>query len=257
MFSYKRFVSRNWGYLSDREQQKLRKVKVLLAGCGLGSVAAELATRTGFENLILVDGDVVELSNLNRQAFEKEHLGINKAKATAEIVKAINPDAHAEVHTEFITEKNINSYVSKADIVVNTVDLSSPVFLLLNEIARNQNKPVLFPLNIGWGGTLIVFTPYSATLKEMIGITGKMKIGDIYSKLILAIASRISVSSHLRKMLEQFKNRSAKNWPYDPQLGIAAYLSASLIVSGLVKLILGLPIKVAPEINRIDIWSDI
>lgn len=257
MFSYKEFVSRNWGYLKGAEQIKLGKVRVLFAGCGLGSVVAELSTRTGFKNFILVDGDTVELSNLNRQAFSREYLGMNKAEATAKIVKSINSNMHIEVYPEFITEEKIGFYVSRADFIVNTVDLSSPVFLLLNRVVREQGKSVLFPLNLGWGGALIVFTSNSATLEKMIGIEDNTELDDLFSKLILTIASRISVPSYLRKMLKRFKNRTAKTWPCDPQLGVAAYLTASLVVSGLVRLTLGLPVKVAPEINAIDLWSSI
>jgi tRNA A37 threonylcarbamoyladenosine dehydratase len=57
--------ARNRIYLSEDEQSKLKKIRLLLGGAGIGSVVAECALRLGIENITIVDGDVVEISNLN------------------------------------------------------------------------------------------------------------------------------------------------------------------------------------------------
>jgi len=62
---------RNRIYVSDDEQEQIRTTRLLVGGAGIGSVIAECALRFGFEDIVIVDGDKVELSNLNRQNYEK------------------------------------------------------------------------------------------------------------------------------------------------------------------------------------------
>ncbi|TGX79503.1 hypothetical protein E5358_14850 [Palleniella muris] len=61
--------SRNRIYVNAEEQKKVRNTRILLGGAGIGSIIAECALRFGFENITIVDGDKVELSNLNRQNY--------------------------------------------------------------------------------------------------------------------------------------------------------------------------------------------
>ncbi len=61
--------SRNRLYINEEEQEQIRKIPILFAGCGIGSNIAECALRFGFENITIVDGDVIENSNLNRQNY--------------------------------------------------------------------------------------------------------------------------------------------------------------------------------------------
>ncbi len=64
--AYEQFVARNSGYVPAELQAKIRSTRVLVAGCGLGSVTAEIAARTGFERFTLVDADDIAVHNLNR-----------------------------------------------------------------------------------------------------------------------------------------------------------------------------------------------
>ena len=61
--------SRNRIYISEEEQERIKQVRILLGGAGIGSIIAECALRFGFENITIVDGDKVEESNLNRQNY--------------------------------------------------------------------------------------------------------------------------------------------------------------------------------------------
>jgi tRNA A37 threonylcarbamoyladenosine dehydratase len=102
---YAELVCRNMGFLNAQEQEKIKKTKILIAGCGLGSNIATVAGRTGFSHFILVDGDKVEITNLNRQAFRLNQVGMNKAEATGQLIKEINDQAEIEIFPHFITEK--------------------------------------------------------------------------------------------------------------------------------------------------------
>ena len=67
-------------YISPKEQNNIRDIKIVFAGVGLGSVIAEAALRLGFENFVLIDGDTIELSNLNRQNYDNESVNKSKVK---------------------------------------------------------------------------------------------------------------------------------------------------------------------------------
>jgi len=151
---YKDLTRQNWGFLSDEEQILIARTRVLLAGCGLGSNIAVLATRTGFSNFILADGDAVEASNLNRQAFRKEHVGQNKAEVTASLINEINPEAKTQTIPEFLKAEDADDLISQCDLVVNMVDPGPALDAFLN-VPKEQGKISLFPMNLAFGGVLM------------------------------------------------------------------------------------------------------
>jgi len=251
-YHYAKLVDRNWGFLTAEEQERIRHARVLLAGCGLGSNIAVLGARTGFTRFILADGDNVEITNLNRQAFRLEHVGMNKAAATAELVREINPEAELEVVPRFITEKEAPALVAKADIIVNTVD-PGPALFAINQAAREQNKIALFPLNIGFGGVVWAFSPDSATLEDLVG--GDVAQESLFFRLVEKNIPHLpQVSSYAEKFSEAIGDIAQGVRP-GPQLGIAASINASIIVTAMVRAVLGLPIKVAPQLLAIDAWG--
>lgn len=67
-----------------------------------------LAARTGFTKFILADGDKMEVNNLNRQPFSLCQTGRNKAGATAELIKEVNPEAEIEVFPQFSPRRRLN-----------------------------------------------------------------------------------------------------------------------------------------------------
>ena len=73
--------SRNRIYVSDKEQLRIKDFKIVLGGAGIGSIIAECLLRFGFETLTIVDGDIVEESNLNRQNYTYNDIGVSKVKA--------------------------------------------------------------------------------------------------------------------------------------------------------------------------------
>ena len=84
-------------YFTPEQLARLRAARVGLAGTGgLGSNTALMLARCGVEDLLLVDDDVVEPSNLNRQQFWPRHLGSPKVEALAELLRELNPDIRVE-----------------------------------------------------------------------------------------------------------------------------------------------------------------
>ena len=81
-FDYNTFVTRNSGYVSAETQAKIRQKTLLIAGCGIGSSVAICAARMGFDKFVLVDGDVVDAHNLNRQFYDFADIASRKSMAS-------------------------------------------------------------------------------------------------------------------------------------------------------------------------------
>src|SRR5215831_931524 len=142
-------LSRNWGLISPEVQTKLRDQVILAAGVGLCSEMVIQACRLGFRRFILADGDTVDVSNLNRQAFTCSQIGLNKAKATAELLRSLVPTVTVKVIPKFLNEKLYRPLLSKATLVINSIDFNNSSLFTLNRDACALGIPVLCPLNLG------------------------------------------------------------------------------------------------------------
>ena len=107
-------------------QQRLAASRVTVVGCGaLGSTQAELLTRAGVGRLRLVDRDVVELHNLQRQVLFDERdaeAGLPKAVAAARRLQQINSTVQVEAMVLDVTHENIADLLQDADLVLDGTD---------------------------------------------------------------------------------------------------------------------------------------
>ena len=110
-------------------QEKFQKATVAICGLGgLGSNIAISLTRAGIGKLILIDYDRVDLSNLNRQQYKMNQLGMYKTEALAENLREITPYIELEYHTVKMTEDNIKELLQDADIVCEAFDKADNTF---------------------------------------------------------------------------------------------------------------------------------
>lgn len=122
--------------IGEDNVNKLKKVNVLIVGLGgVGGYALETLVRSGIYNLTIVDGDIVELSNLNRQIISKmDVIGRPKALVAQARTLEINPDVNLKVINQFISEDkfsllNIDSF----DYVIDACDdLNLKILLIKN-----------------------------------------------------------------------------------------------------------------------------
>ena len=110
---------RNRLYVSEEEQARMKHTPILISGAGVGSIIAECALRFGFESLTIVDGDIVEESNLNRQNYTTDDLGRPKAEALCKRLSKINPNAKIEYINNFVNKENVASIIAKHEIAIN------------------------------------------------------------------------------------------------------------------------------------------
>jgi len=142
-------------------QQKLLDAKVLLLGAGgLGSPAALYLAAAGIGTLGIVDDDVVDLSNLQRQVIHSsERVGVSKVDSAEQTINALNPDVKVEKHKLRLGADNIMDILPNYDIVVDGLD-NFPTRYLLNDASVRLRIPVVSAAILGFDGQLSVFKPY-------------------------------------------------------------------------------------------------
>ncbi len=221
---------KNFLFIDEKLQEKIKTQRILSLGCGLSSQVVILAVRTGFCKFILVDGDTVEETNLNRQAFGKNDVGVNKTKALQRKILEINSDAEIEVVPHMLTEKETaNNLISKTDFVINTVDANDMIYVI-NEATHRQEKAEIFPLNLGFGSFFLFFGKKEKTMLTQL-TNGKYGV-DAYSNIILNTIGIENVSENFLNTIIESKLLDEGDFP---QLGIATYLNAALIVNAMIK----------------------
>ena len=142
-------------------QQKLLDAKVLLLGAGgLGSPTALYLAAAGIGTLGIVDDDVVDLSNLQRQVIHTtDRIGVPKVDSAEEAVKALNPDVEVVKYQTRLDASNIMEIIEGYDVIVDGVD-NFPTRYLLNDASVRLKIPVVSAAILGFEGQLSVFAPY-------------------------------------------------------------------------------------------------
>jgi molybdopterin/thiamine biosynthesis adenylyltransferase/rhodanese-related sulfurtransferase len=142
-------------------QQKLLDAKVLLLGAGgLGSPTALYLAAAGVGTIGIVDDDVVDLSNLQRQVIHTtDRIGVPKVDSAEITMKALNPDVNVVKYETRIDASNIMEIIDGYDVIVDGVD-NFPTRYLLNDATVRLKIPVVSASILGFDGQLSVFAPY-------------------------------------------------------------------------------------------------
>ncbi|HWI75094.1 MAG TPA: molybdopterin-synthase adenylyltransferase MoeB, partial [Baekduia sp.] len=142
-------------------QQKLLDAKVLLLGAGgLGSPTALYLAAAGVGTLGIVDDDVVDVSNLQRQVIHAtSRVGVPKVDSAEQAINDLNPDVVVRKYNTRLDASNIVDIIKDYDIVVDGVD-SFPTRYLLNDATVRLKIPVVSAAILGFEGQLSVFAPY-------------------------------------------------------------------------------------------------
>jgi molybdopterin/thiamine biosynthesis adenylyltransferase/rhodanese-related sulfurtransferase len=147
--------------IGEQGQLKLLDARVLLVGAGgLGAPAALYLAAAGVGTLGLVDADVVEASNLQRQIIHSTaRLGRLKVDSARESVEGLNPDVRVITHNTWLDRSNVAEIIAGYDVIVDGTD-NFPTRYLLNDAAVMANKPVVHGSVFRFEGQVTVFKPY-------------------------------------------------------------------------------------------------
>jgi sulfur-carrier protein adenylyltransferase/sulfurtransferase len=142
-------------------QLKLLNSKVLLLGAGgLGAPSALYLAAAGVGTLGIVDDDVVDESNLQRQVIHNtERVGMPKSESAKRTIEALNPDVRVIEHPTHLDASNILEILQPYDVIVDGAD-NFPTRYLLNDASVRLGKPVVSASILGFDGQISTFVPH-------------------------------------------------------------------------------------------------
>lgn len=187
-------------YFKHEDLEKIQKVKVGIAGCGgLGSNCAFNLVRCGFKQFKIVDFDMVDYGNLNRQFYFLNQVGKDKVEALKDNLIAINPELNIEMKKLRIDKDNIKTIFSDCDIIVEAFD--NPVYkkMIAEEYGSSDKFVVSASGLAGWGKS------------------GRIKVHRINSRFYIVGDLSTEVSEECP--------------PVSPMVNIAAAKQADLVLS--------------------------
>ena len=256
MFEYHKLTERNIGLLSEAEQQQLRESHMAIFGMGgLGGVIAEVLVRTGIGELTIVDSDVFEATNLNRQIFAfTDTLGQRKTDVADAFLHRIHPGLI--LHKESaINESNISDLMKDVHVALLALDDVVPC-IIVSRFAYASN----IPLVEGWAipfGNVRVFTADTPTLEEVYKMPTKRKDissltdkerQDLNLSMLYALQSIEGIEEYYSEAALQSINRGRI-----PSFAPMVWLTAVLMAGEALKIVLNKgDIAYSPSFNLYD-----
>lgn len=151
-------------------QERLRQGKVLIIGCGgLGSPAAMYLAAAGIGTIGLMDGDVVDESNLQRQVIHfTPDVGRRKTTSAAEKLRAINPECNIKEIQEYLTADNAANIIADYDFVIDGTDRYHTKYLI-NDVCVKNRKPFSHGGVLRYSGNAFTYVPGTACYRCIFG----------------------------------------------------------------------------------------
>ncbi|MCB9186732.1 MAG: HesA/MoeB/ThiF family protein [Flavobacteriales bacterium] len=144
--------------VGETGQQKLAEAKILVVGAGgLGCPALQYLAAAGVGNIGIVDGDVVNETNLHRQVlYTNSDVGKPKVEVAAERLKQLNPEVEIHTFSEFLTAGNAMDIVSNYDLIVDATDNFAARYRI-NDVCLKLDKPFVYGAIHRFEGQVSVF----------------------------------------------------------------------------------------------------
>lgn len=168
---------RNMKTLSATDQIRLLDSAVLIVGLGgLGGLAAETLARMGIGRFFLVDGDVFEAHNLNRQLFSSmDGIGSRKGAAALNRLKGINPGLEVTVTSDYLCPENADRLMDPCDLVVDCLDNIQSRFTL-EAAAKQAGIPMISAAVAGMSGHVTTIYPEDSGLENIYGPPNQLEM---------------------------------------------------------------------------------
>jgi len=179
---------RNLDAISPEEQLKLAESKIAVIGAGgLGGNVILLLARIGIGTLAVVDQDVFDETNLNRQALcNVDTLGLPKANAAVSAIEAVNPGVEIFPHPIKLDASNCERILAGSDVVVDALD-NVPDRFLLEGAAGKLGIPLVHGTLAGFEGWIMTIFPGDPGLKNIYGANETKQIDQESPQAVLGV----------------------------------------------------------------------
>ena len=169
---YWEIASRQMSIVTRSEQERFKDAKITVIGCGgIGGETIEMLARMGIGELVLVDKDAFDLSNLNRQTLASiGDLGLDKSAVAKEKVRLINPYVKVTTFNEHVDQTNIDKVIGDSNIIIDALD-NVLTRVIVSRAAKEKGIPYIHGAIHGTLGQITVFLPNSEkTYEEMFNL---------------------------------------------------------------------------------------
>lgn len=219
--------------MTEQEVEQLQQTTIAIAGCGcIGGFSAELLTRMGIGNLKLSDPDVFDISNINRQcAANFSTVGQLKVEALQSHLIQINPEINLDLYPEGISQENADAFIADADYVIDAIDyFSFYQSVALHRSARKLNKHVITAVALGFGTSVLTFSPDGLSLEEYLQLPKDISLDELkdYTFPPSGYSAKLPSYATESKLKEWFAKRTI------PTISVGQALGPGALVSQLV-----------------------
>ena len=172
---YQALFERNYGIYSSEEQERIRKGRIVIVGCGgIGGIVAIALARSGLENFKLIEFDSFQASNMNRQiTCFVDTLGVNKATTVRDSILKINPRANVEVNEKGLKPEDIDEVIQQGDVIMPAADDWALSMTMLAR-CKELGKPAILSYPVGALGRVSTFLPESPYAAECLAMPYKV-----------------------------------------------------------------------------------
>lgn len=204
----------------EAAQLKLKQSKLLLIGCGgLGHASSQYLVSSGIGQLTLVDGDKVELSNLQRQIlFRDSDTALNKAKIAARQLKLLNPHVHITAVAQHFSRNNAETLLADTDWVLDCTD-NFHSRKLINKLCQHHQINLLSAAAIAQQGQLMLWPfahntsfCYQCLFPELTDQSGNCSSLGVLAPL-LGVVGSMQAMLLIQQIIQP--NNQAKFWQFD------------------------------------------
>ncbi|MBZ9570872.1 HesA/MoeB/ThiF family protein [Methanobrevibacter sp. TMH8] len=183
---YWEIVSRQMSIVTKSQQSRFKDAKVAVIGCGgIGGSVIEQLARMGVGKINLVDKDIFDLSNLNRQLISGlDTLGKEKSYSAKERIRNINPYVEVTAFNEELNEDNVEEVIGDSDVVIDALD-NLVTRVIISRAAKKLGIPYVHGAIHGTMGQVSVYTPETKSYEEMFQLpsTNKKLNEEIIEKI--------------------------------------------------------------------------
>jgi tRNA threonylcarbamoyladenosine dehydratase len=235
-FDYACAYSRNIGWVTRAEQDRLRHARVAIAGLGgVGGAHATTLARLGVANMCIADFDVFDVHNINRQAGAfVSTFGQAKLDVVAKVVQDINPEIRLRLMADGVTEQNLDEFLRDVDVYVDGLDFFAlPIRRLVFARCRERGIPALTAAPLGMGVAFLYFDPKGMSFEDYFRLEGHTK-GEQYARFIAGLSPSMLNRNYL--VVPEAVNFQEKR---GPSTVMACDLCAGVMGAAVLKVLLG------------------